>query len=455
MSTAPSPAQRAIRTRAAGAAAALWGFVLFMPVGMNYLAAGLLLLALALGSDRDERRLRSQRFRTSPLYRPLLAFAAWILIVLLARPHHPETGISLWHDFRIWLTLAMTTVLSSEEAAAAVKGFAAAALLALLAILLAQVTSLPELPPLHHVIVMKGNKSINDALLFALIGVSAAVLGLASFGQGRRGRRIAALAGVATVAAGLVASIALPSRTSLVGLVVAILGCCLHQWRGHLRALLTSFAVAGAAAAALLWLTPSVQQKFELGLQELQTAQAGTVSEGSWVVRYYMYRETAQMVLDRPLAGWGLGAWTPEWQRRGPALLADYSMPHNDFLWLGSETGMPGLLILLWIMLAAGRAAWRRRDLAGRLAFGANLLLLVATSLNSAFRDAAIGLSLPWIAFVYLRLGPLPWPIARISAFPESKSAFPDDSKGPVDAIAQRRHPAPAAPVIPAALDGS
>ena len=46
--------------------------------------------------------------------------------------------------------------------------------------------------------------------------------------------------------------------------------------------------------------------------------------------------------------------------------------------------------------------------LAGRLAFVATLVMLIATSVNSALRDAQIGLALLWVAMVYLRLAQEP-----------------------------------------------
>ena len=166
--------------------------------------------------------------------------------------------------------------------------------------------------------------------------------------------------------------------------------------------------IGGAVAAAGLWRLPPVQQKFALGVRELEQAQAGAVSEGSWVVRFYMYRDTARMIIDRPFAGWGIGGWTEQWQLRGPKLLADYNMPHDDFLWMGSQAGLPGALSLLAIILTSVWLAWRRRDLAGRHAFAATLVLLIATSVNSALRDAQIGLALLWVAMVYLRLAQEP-----------------------------------------------
>ena len=106
----------------------------------------------------------------------------------------------------------------------------------------------------------------------------------------------------------------------------------------------------GVLVGAALWSSPAVQQKFALGVQEIEAAQAGAVSEGSWVVRYYMYRDTARMIIDRPLTGWGIGGWTEQWHLRGPRLLADYNMPHNDFLWMGAQAGIPGSATLLAII---------------------------------------------------------------------------------------------------------
>jgi O-antigen ligase len=117
-----------------------------------------------------------------------------------------------------------------------------------------------------------------------------------------------------------------------------------------------------------------------------------------------MYRDTGLMIADRPLTGWGIGGWTEPVAQARPGLFADSNMPHNDFLWVGAQGGLPALLSLLVIMVAAVWQAWRRPDIAGRYALAATLIALIASSVNSAMRDAQIGLALLWIAMVYLRL---------------------------------------------------
>ena len=203
------------------------------------------------------------------------------------------------------------------------------------------------------------------------------------------------------------------TTASLLALLLVIPAACVHQWRRQLKVLALVLMVVGAIAIGALWNTPIVQQKFAVGIQEIEAAQAGAVSEGSWVVRFYMYRDTARMIIDQPLAGWGIGGWTEQWHLRGPKLLADYNMPHNDFLWMGAQAGVPGALLLLSILLAGLWHCWRRDDLAGRYGFAAMLVMLVATSVNSAMRDAQIGLSLLWVAMVYLRLAQVPGAVWR------------------------------------------
>jgi O-antigen ligase len=380
-----------------------WGLAVFAPVGVNYLGA---LLVLATLLSAGGLRERGERLRASPLWWPIVAYLAWTFLILAIGPHYPQTPSNLGHGLRIALTMLMALALTREEAAQSVRGFFIAALASMAIVLLYRTVGFPMWTLWRATLEVEGNKSINNALLFTLFGATAAVVGLAQFGARgahRPGRAMAAFA--LTAVAGVIITAWLTSRTSLLALLLAVPAACVHQWRRQLRTLAVALVLGGAVAALALWQSPQVQQKIELGMQELEAAQAGAVSEGSWVVRFYMYRDTARMVMDRPFTGWGIGGWTSQWHERGPALLADYNMPHNDFLWMGAQAGIPGALALLAILLAGLWQGWRRVDLAGRLGFVALLIMLVATSVNSAMRDAQIGLGMLWMTFVYLRLG--------------------------------------------------
>lgn len=418
------------RSHFVGPAAMFWGLAVFAPVGVNYLAALLLLASLAAAGHLRERM---ARVRASPLWWPVVAYVAWTLVVLAVGPHYPQTPSNLWHGMRIALTMLMALSLTRDEAAASVRGFLVIAFFSIAIVLLHRTVGFPLWAPWRATLEVEGNKSINNALLFALLGATGAVTGLAQFDlRGRHSLRLALGAFAVTAITGLIVALWLISRTSLLALLLAVPAACVHQWRRQLRPLALALALGAAVAGAALWQSPSVQQKVELGVQELESAQAGAVSEGSWVVRYYMYRDTARMVIDRPLSGWGIGGWTAQWHLRGPALLANYNMPHNDFLWMGAQGGVPGALTLAVILLAGLWQCWKRADLAGRMGFVAILVMTVATSVNSAMRDAQIGLSLLWVSFVYLRLAlepGSPWqgvlPRRWAAAAPEPESPGP------------------------------
>ncbi len=386
-----------------------WGLVVFMPVGVTYLSAILLLLALLVAGDGRERL---ARLRANPLWWPVMAYLAWTLVVLAVRPHYPETPSNLFHGLRIGLTLLMAMALTREEAIWALRGFLLVAALNLLLIVLYYAIGFPLWSPLRAVVMEVGNKSISNALLFSVVASTAAVWGLAQIAAHRPLRAIPAF--VLMLGLGLVVALPLTSRTSVLALLLVVPAVCIHQWRNHLKMLVGALVLGAVVLGAGLYQLPQLQQKVETGVQEIEKAQAGAVFHGSWVIRYYMYRDTGLMIAERPLTGWGIGGWTEQWHKHGPVLFADSNMPHNDFLWVGAQGGLPALLSLLVIMAGAVWQAWKRPDIAGRYALAATLIALIASSVNSALRDAQIGLALLWIAMIYLRLAqekndPDPW----------------------------------------------
>ena len=386
-----------------------WGLVAFMPVGVTYLSAILLLLAMLIAGGYAER---FARLRANPLWWPVVAYLAWTLLVLAFGPHYPETGSNLFHGVRIGLTILMAMALTREEAIWALRGFLLIAALNILLIVLHYGIGFPVWSPLRGVVMEVGNKSISNALLFSVVATTAAVWGIAQIAAHRPLRAIPAF--VLLLGLGFVVALPLTSRTSVLALLLVIPVVCIHQWRSHLKMLVSALVLGAVVIGAALYQLPQLQHKVETGVQEIEEAQTGAVFHGSWVIRYYMYRDTGLMIADRPLTGWGIGGWTSQWHKRGPTLFADSNMPHNDFLWVGAQGGLPALLSLLVIMVAAVWQAWRRPDIAGRFALAATLIALIASSVNSAMRDAQIGLALLWIAMVYLRLAqekndPAPW----------------------------------------------
>ena len=376
-------------------AALAWGLVVFMPVGLNYLAGFLLMLCLLLAGGWRER---AARLRRHALWWPAVAYLGVTLVALVALPHYPETPSNLVHGLRIVLTLALALCLTRDEAAWALSGFVVSAVYALAVVLIHHSVGLPRFELWQNLVLHLGNKSIANAILFALIASSALVLALDRGGW----LRIVAI-GLAVVLIAVDIWL-LPSRTSVLGVLLTLVGACIHLWRRHARALVAGLLACALLAAVTVSTVPYLRARFDLGLDEVQRASAGSVAHESWSVRYHMYRLTLDMIGERPWTGWGVGSWNTEWRARAPELLRDYNMPHNDYLWMGAQAGLAGAIALLALTLALLVPGWRRQDLGGRLALAAGLTLIQAACWNSAMRDAAIGLSVLWVVGLYVRL---------------------------------------------------
>lgn len=377
-------------------AALLWSLVVFLPLGMNYLAFFVLLASTLV--DRN-RLARWQRVRWHPMFWPIAGFAGWTLVVLVLQGrYYPQTPSNLWHGARIALTLVLALALERDEALWAMRGFLLAALCAVAIVAVDHLVGLPDALPWHNLITYQGNKSISNAILIALVGGSAMVVAFDIRGW----RRQACIA--ITLVALAVVVLALPNRTSMLILLLAGLGAGVHKLRDR-RRLLGIFAVATiAVCAAVVLCVPAVGQPLTQGISEIRQALAGKVLIASWNERVQLARYTMDMVLERPWLGWGIGSWNEQWHRRAPALIANLNMPHDDLLWMGAQAGVIGAVSWLTMMLGACGVGWRRRDLVGRLAFVAATAALFVALVNSATRDAAIGLSLLWVVGLYLRL---------------------------------------------------
>ena len=400
-------------------AALFWGLAALFPIGLNYTAFVALAAAMALQGGWRERL---DRLRGQPNWWPAWLFLGWVLLVLLFGAHYSETASNAFHVLRIVLTLALALALSRQEALWALRGFWLGILLALALTAAQLAVGLPDSVLWNGIVHYGGNKSLSNAALIALAASSCLLL-LALPGRRQRAWALAVLA----LAALAVLLVVLQSRTAWLAVIVSLLAGLLHQWRGQRRRQVLAIALAVALALGGALLAPGVHQRLTLGAHEVASAYAGEpVNEtSSWGMRFRMYTETLAMMRERPLAGWGIGGWNAQWRARVEPELAFANMPHNDLLWMGAQAGVPGALLLLWLIVAGLPRAWRQTGVSGRLGVVALLTMLVTVAVNSALRDAAIGLSLWFVALVFQRLSTEPesvwlqaplWPWARAPA---------------------------------------
>ena len=386
-------------------AALFWGLAVFFQIGLNYTALVLLAAAVVWQGGWAER---VQRLKRTPQALPALLLLVWLALVLAVGPHYAETASNTFHAARVLVTLALVLMLSRDEAVWGLRGFFVGWVVALCLIALELTVGLPSSRVWDGIVHYGGNKSLANAVLMAL----AAVTGMLLFPSlsGRQRAIVAALT-LATLATLVVV---LHSRTAWLIVLVGLLAGLPHVLRSHGRrpALVLTAVAALTLAGALM--VPGVKERVTQGVTELSSAYDGkTVDPGnSWGIRFRMYSETAAMVRERPWMGWGMGGWSAQWKERVQGPLAETNMPHNDVLWIGAQAGVPGALLLLWMLLAGLPAAWRQGDLSGNLGLVGVLAMLITVASNSALRDASIGLSVWFVALLYQRLAtesPLAW----------------------------------------------
>ena len=82
-----------------------------------------------------------------------------------------------------------------------------------------------------------------------------------------------------------------------------------------------------------------------------------TFDQGSTKDRLELWTRTIQLIKEKPLFGHGLSDWKIEMLKYGNKGLVSednntfYQRPHNDFLWIMSETGIIGILLYVAVFI--------------------------------------------------------------------------------------------------------
>lgn len=152
------------------------------------------------------------------------------------------------------------------------------------------------------------------------------------------------------------------------------------------------------AALALAVILPRYSPAFEGGLTRAQSdlrAYSSGNANTPIGLRLAWHKNSINLIMESPLYGHGTGSFKTEYGKipasETQALLSEN--PHNDYLWLSVELGLPGGLLLLGLLFAA---AWQGRYLLPPWRWTLYALLLgmgVSTLANSFFTDNTTSLA--------------------------------------------------------------
>jgi O-antigen ligase len=393
-----------LRSRWVAIACSLWGGSAFFPLGVLYLNLLLMLVAFALAPDI---RQRLQRLSRMGALVPVLAVCIWTLIAAGIGGIYPDTATRLFHAFRVTLVICMGLMLTPGEARLAIFGLMAAAVYAVSVVIAHHIVGLPDWAIWNSLLSSRNNFSSGNMITMAIAGGIAFLFATGT--DVARGRRLGWLAFSVLIA--LVVVFHAVSRNSQLLLLVLVLAVVMFRFRSG-KAVIAGV-MASCLLAALAWqFSPTTHSRFAEMVANVQAVKTESDYVSSVGVRLRMYELAVRSMAAHPLVGTGVGSWLPLWradarkldaqQLPGEKPLSTINNPHNDFLLAGMETGVPGMLLLFWLVLYFVEAGWRWRTTEGGIAFVVGVAMLVTTIFNAPFRDAALGMTLLWMLGVAL-----------------------------------------------------
>ncbi len=150
------------------------------------------------------------------------------------------------------------------------------------------------------------------------------------------------------------------SRTGYIGLLLSLVVFALTLLWRRPRMLIGAVTVGALALTSAYMLSPHFKHRTNLALQEAQNHSTGTVT--SVGARIEVWRFMAKHTENAKL--WGAGTASYPVIARSYFQDPEYCAaicphPHNQFIMFYFEQGLPGLILILWFMLAIVRQALR------------------------------------------------------------------------------------------------
>jgi O-antigen ligase len=352
-SAAPS---RALRRDAALVGTVRWALVAvaigaFVSPPVANLAGAIALLAFVAAPSAGRR---ARAVWAQPIGRAtVLLIAVFAASTLWSAAPWPERLSALWNWRALLLLLAGVAVFDDERARVRMAlAFVVAAAIAALFVLAGRYGLLPPRPNMEPGIYLRN--TVTQAMTLGVAAYLAAMLALVCRRWPARAR--AALAIVALLLLATLFSSGL-GRSGHLTAVIVTAATAAHYLRGWR---LGAAAVAvPLAALAVVAVAPGVSQRFALGWNELQTYSTRTELT-SMGIRAIIWRTTADLIREKPLLGYGQGGYPAAYAARVQAQYAGWKAtptadPHNQYLALMVDSGIPGVLAFFWFLVAATR----------------------------------------------------------------------------------------------------
>ena len=142
--------------------------------------------------------------------------------------------------------------------------------------------------------------------------------------------------------------------------------------------------------------TPSkFQERMGMAVTELRAYSEHDDKTTSTGIRLNFWHHSLQAIAERPLTGFGVGSWGQQFLRlAGPSAslgVSPRSNPHQEYLQLGVQIGLGGIVLLIALMATLARDAQRFQTPVKRATQSLVAVFAVACLFNSSLFDALIG----------------------------------------------------------------
>jgi O-antigen ligase len=207
------------------------------------------------------------------------------------------------------------------------------------------------------------------------------------------------------------------------GYLVALAALALAiMWAVPRRLRLAAFVIAPIVILAAVPLgSNQVQERIGKIITESQnfakTQKVEVGDSSGW--RLNAWRRSVQAMVDRPLQGYGVGAWTFAVKRMEGSTATEVfgesnqSNPHQEYLLWGVELGVGGLLLFLSTLVCMVRDAQQFLPPIKRAALAVLVSIAVACMFNSALYDDLMGDFLVVAIGLLMALGTRSMPVGR------------------------------------------
>lgn len=164
------------------------------------------------------------------------------------------------------------------------------------------------------------------------------------------------------------------------------------------------FGVAAATAMSIIGylVSPTLQGRVDIALHEAQVWQPGQGNNESSSIgtRMDYYTNTLKIIVQHPLVGVGTGGFEKAYEQQiAGTAVAPSNNPHNQFLLIAAQLGLPGLAAFIYLLVTQWRTASTLSTEEDRLFARGLVLTMIAGSLfNSMMLDHAEGLFFAWLS---------------------------------------------------------